>query len=214
VTPDCAAGRTVTRDESPCGGPARGTAIHHFPPLVERRSLLHSAAMKARGDQDSTGQASASRIAMRPGRVRPTGSGAARRSSLHRRRPGYSSWRDHSGGHGGALDEDLASHGYQLWTATVGTVIEAQNRGVDEAIVVVHQFRQRDPAAPFPPEDKRTWQPVACRRACRAAHLDRDHEELFGRLEGILDAVDQPRLVLRPPVLPTAALAIGLRCSH
>ena len=38
------------------------------------------------------------------------------------------------------LDADLASHGYQLWTATVGTLIEAAKHGAEVAILVVHQF--------------------------------------------------------------------------
>jgi hypothetical protein len=46
---------------------------------------------------------------------------------------------------GEILDSGLAAHGYQLWTAAVGTVIEAQRRGVDEVLLVIHQFRPRDP---------------------------------------------------------------------
>jgi hypothetical protein len=55
------------------------------------------------------------------------------------------------------LDQGLASHGYQLWTATVGTIIEAQKRGVDQAIVVVHQFRPHDLEAARQAGDTRPW---------------------------------------------------------
>ena len=41
---------------------------------------------------------------------------------------------------GDILDERLSRHGYQLWTAAIGTIIEAQQRGVDEAALVVQQF--------------------------------------------------------------------------
>jgi hypothetical protein len=58
------------------------------------------------------------------------------------------------------LDADLSKHRYQLWTATVGTIIEAQKRGVDQAIVVVHQFRPSDLTLPCPASDKRQWKPA------------------------------------------------------
>jgi hypothetical protein len=45
---------------------------------------------------------------------------------------------------GALLDGGLARHGYQLWTAAVGTIVEAQQRGIDDAVVVVHQFVPRD----------------------------------------------------------------------
>jgi hypothetical protein len=53
---------------------------------------------------------------------------------------------------GAILDERLSGHGYQLWTAAVGTIIEAQERGQDRAVLVVHQFVPDDPA-----EDARNW---------------------------------------------------------
>jgi hypothetical protein len=58
---------------------------------------------------------------------------------------------------GAVLDEDLASHGYQLWTATVGTMVEAQSRGLDEAVVIVHQFKPADIDAAAAGGDKRAW---------------------------------------------------------
>jgi hypothetical protein len=45
------------------------------------------------------------------------------------------------------LDAQLATHGYQLWTAAVGTIIEAQRLGLDEAVLVVHHL------GPVPSED-------------------------------------------------------------
>ena len=44
---------------------------------------------------------------------------------------------------GEILDDSLASHGYQLWTAAVGTIIEAQRREVDDAVLIVQQFVPR-----------------------------------------------------------------------
>src|SRR5437868_1544096 len=58
---------------------------------------------------------------------------------------------------GQVLDEDLASHGYQLWTATVGTIIEAQARRLSEAVVIVQQFRPTSLDAPGLPDDTRNW---------------------------------------------------------
>jgi hypothetical protein len=47
-------------------------------------------------------------------------------------------------GTGDVLDEGLGRHGHGLWTAAVGTIIEAQERGVDNVALVVHQFVPRD----------------------------------------------------------------------
>jgi Domain of unknown function (DUF6946) len=58
---------------------------------------------------------------------------------------------------GEILDEALAGHGYQLWTAAVGTIIEAQQRGVDQAALVVHQFRPGDLNAVGEAGDLRDW---------------------------------------------------------
>ena len=58
---------------------------------------------------------------------------------------------------GDILDERLGLHGYQLWTAAVGTIIEAQQRGVDDAALVVQQFAPRDLTAGFPVGDRRKW---------------------------------------------------------
>lgn len=65
---------------------------------------------------------------------------------------------------GAILDAGLGRHGYQLWTAAVGTIIEAQERGQDRAVLVVHQFLPRDPAG-----DSRNW-PAAL--ASNAAAFD------------------------------------------
>ena len=47
--------------------------------------------------------------------------------------------------------------GYQLWTAAVGTIIEAQARGMPKAVLVVQQFRPRDLDAAREAGDKRAW---------------------------------------------------------
>ena len=60
-------------------------------------------------------------------------------------------------GTGEILDEPLSRHGYQLWTAAVGTIIEAQQRGVDDAALVVQQFVPPDPNVAFPTGDSRHW---------------------------------------------------------
>jgi uncharacterized protein DUF6946 len=58
---------------------------------------------------------------------------------------------------GEILDESLASHGYELWTAAVGTIIEAQARGLHDALLVVHQFKPRDLVAAARNGDERGW---------------------------------------------------------
>lgn len=58
---------------------------------------------------------------------------------------------------GAILDPQLARHGYQLWTAAVGTLIEAQQRGLDEATLVVHQFLPDDREAALAAGDTRNW---------------------------------------------------------
>ena len=58
---------------------------------------------------------------------------------------------------GDLLDARLSRHGYQLWTAAVGTVIEAQQRGVDDTVLVVQQFLPRNPLAAQQTGDKRDW---------------------------------------------------------
>jgi hypothetical protein len=58
---------------------------------------------------------------------------------------------------GRILDARLAGHGYQLWTAAVGTLIEAQARDLADAILLVHQFRPRDLEAAARAGDRRSW---------------------------------------------------------
>jgi hypothetical protein len=58
---------------------------------------------------------------------------------------------------GAILDAKLAGHGYQLWTAAVGTLIEAQARDLADAILLVHQFRPRDLAEAARAGDRRNW---------------------------------------------------------
>jgi hypothetical protein len=58
---------------------------------------------------------------------------------------------------GEILDADLSAHGYQLWTAAAGTIIEAQKRNLPRAVLVVHQFRPRDLDAPAGTGDTRDW---------------------------------------------------------
>lgn len=57
---------------------------------------------------------------------------------------------------GATLDQRLAAHGYQLWTAAVGTIIEAQRRSVHDAVLVVQQFVPRD-LDEVPEGDQRDW---------------------------------------------------------
>lgn len=52
-------------------------------------------------------------------------------------------------------DEQLGQHGYQLWTASIGTVVEAQKREVADALVAVHQFAPG--TEPCPADDDRAW---------------------------------------------------------
>jgi hypothetical protein len=70
---------------------------------------------------------------------------------------------------GRVLDDRLARHGYQLWTAAVGTIIEAQQRGVDDAVLVVQQFTPSDLAATALVGDTRDW---ASALATNAAAFD------------------------------------------
>lgn len=58
---------------------------------------------------------------------------------------------------GAVLDERLSRHGYQLWTAAVGTIIEAQQRGVDQVLVLVQQFVPGDVAEATRGGDARKW---------------------------------------------------------
>jgi hypothetical protein len=58
---------------------------------------------------------------------------------------------------GAILDERLGRHGYQLWTAAVGTIIEAQRRGQGRALLVVHQFVPRDLTLAARADDARDW---------------------------------------------------------
>lgn len=58
---------------------------------------------------------------------------------------------------GEILDARLAGHGYQLWTAAVGTLIEAQARDLVDAILLVHQFRPRDLGTAARAGDRRSW---------------------------------------------------------
>jgi hypothetical protein len=53
------------------------------------------------------------------------------------------------------IDEQLGQHGYQLWTASIGTVIEAQEREVAHALALIHQFAPG--ADPCPADDDRAW---------------------------------------------------------
>jgi hypothetical protein len=69
---------------------------------------------------------------------------------------------------GAVLDAELATHGYQLWTAAVGTIIEAQRQQLAEASLVVHQFSPRDLVGAREAGDRRDW----------TAALERNHREL------------------------------------
>jgi hypothetical protein len=75
---------------------------------------------------------------------------------------------------GEVLDHRLAGHGYQLWTAAVGTLIEAQSRSLDVAIVVVHQFRPTDLAAAAAAGDQRPWQSALERNTAAFATFAED----------------------------------------
>jgi hypothetical protein len=76
---------------------------------------------------------------------------------------------------GTILDERLGRHGYQLWTAAVGTILEAQARGQDRAVLVVHQFVPSDAAAARLAGDARDWSSAL---ASNAAAFDEFVEEL------------------------------------
>lgn len=58
--------------------------------------------------------------------------------------------------HDEILDAELAGHGYQLWTSAVGTIVETQKRGLDEAVLVIHQLRPQD-LGNVDPSDTRNW---------------------------------------------------------
>jgi hypothetical protein len=58
---------------------------------------------------------------------------------------------------GDLLDPSLGNHGYQLWTAAVGTLIEAQQRNINDAVVVVQQFAPADVLAAPHAGDHRDW---------------------------------------------------------
>lgn len=79
---------------------------------------------------------------------------------------------------GEILDVRLASHGYQLWTAAVGTLIEAQARELDDAILVVHQFRPRDLEAAARAGDRRSW----------ASRLEQNEAKLVAFAEDVAKA--------------------------
>lgn len=61
------------------------------------------------------------------------------------------------------VDRELALHGYQLWTAAVGTVREAQARGLEDAILLVHQFAPA-PSGPALGDD-RPWSECLAKNA-------------------------------------------------
>lgn len=58
---------------------------------------------------------------------------------------------------GDVLDGSLGQHAYQLWTAAVGTIIEAQASKHDRAVLVIHQFVPRDAATSRVTGDVRDW---------------------------------------------------------
>jgi hypothetical protein len=58
---------------------------------------------------------------------------------------------------GEILDSELATHGYQLWTAAVGSIIEAQQRQIGDVVLIVHQFAPRDLDAAKTAGDRRHW---------------------------------------------------------
>lgn len=57
---------------------------------------------------------------------------------------------------GAVLDAELATHGYQLWTAAVGTLIEAAKHEAQLAVLIVHQFMP-NPDRSIPAGDRRHW---------------------------------------------------------
>ena len=79
---------------------------------------------------------------------------------------------------GEILDARLARHGYQLWTAAVGTLIEAQARNLAEAILLVHQFRPRDLRAAARAGDRRSW----------ASRLEQNEAKLVAFAEDVAKA--------------------------
>jgi hypothetical protein len=79
---------------------------------------------------------------------------------------------------GEILDARLAGHGYQLWTAAVGTLIEAQARDLADAILLVHQFRPRDLEAAARAGDRRRW----------ASRLEQNETKLMAFAEDVAKA--------------------------
>lgn len=57
---------------------------------------------------------------------------------------------------GAVVGADLAAHGYQLWTAAVGTLIEAAKHDAALAVLLVHQF-EPDPVRGPDARDRRRW---------------------------------------------------------
>jgi len=56
---------------------------------------------------------------------------------------------------GEVLAPELGAHGYQLWTAAVGTLVEAQARALSTAVLLVQQF---EPGEGGPSsDDRRNW---------------------------------------------------------
>ena len=98
---------------------------------------------------------------------------------------------------GEILDERLAAHGYQLWTAAVGAIIEAQQREVQQALLIVHQFLPRDADVAAASGDTRDWGTALARNADRfdefVAALDesgsKSHETEFVQPDIQLHAV-------------------------
>jgi hypothetical protein len=79
---------------------------------------------------------------------------------------------------GGILDARLAGHGYELGTAAVGTLIEAQARDLADAILLVHQFRPRDLGAAARAGDRRSW----------ASRLEQNEAKLVAFAKNVAEA--------------------------
>jgi Domain of unknown function (DUF6946) len=81
---------------------------------------------------------------------------------------------------GELLDTDIGAHGYQLWTAAVGSVVEAQKRGLDDAVLVVHQFRPEDPSQTRA-GDTRDWDAALAANHAQFSEFERAVEESGSR---------------------------------
>lgn len=81
---------------------------------------------------------------------------------------------------GQILDSDLASHGYQLWTAAVGTLIEASDHPDATAVVMIQQFVPENPSTGWDDGDNRNWPEALQRNSEQFDRFARDLKDAGG----------------------------------